>query len=168
MRPSDTRAVPSGTRPDQASFIRLRGETVFTRLNHLETGPIPDPSDRNSPRLRYRRAHRLSGQRAYAKVFRDGRRFYGRGLVVVARGNGLAYMRLGLSVGRRAGGAVVRSRLKRVIRESFRLASERALGGLDVVVIPRIPADCSAMRPLRPRLARILAKAHQQLVARTP
>ena len=55
----------------------------------MKSGPIPDQSERHPTRLRYRHAHRLSGRRAYALVFREGRRFYGRGLVVVARANGL-------------------------------------------------------------------------------
>lgn len=121
-------------------------------------------SHREPSPLRYRRAHRLSGGGAYALVFREGRRYFGHGVVMVARANGLPYMRLGLSVGRRAGNAVIRSRLKRVIRESFRLAPERARGGLDVVVIPRVPSECNAVRLLGPRLARLLARARRQLI----
>lgn len=41
--------------------------------------------------------------------------------MVFAMKNELAHPRLGLAVGRRVGGAVVRNRFKRLIRESFRM-----------------------------------------------
>lgn len=89
-------------------------------------------------------------------------------MVVVARPNGLPRMRLGLSVGRRCGRAVVRNRLKRVVRESFRLAPGRMLGGLDVVVIPRRPEEMQDPHAVRTQLDRILRTAHHQLAARLP
>ena len=48
--------------------------------------------------------------------------------------------RLGITVGRRVGGAVVRNRLKRRVREWFRAARRHIPPGTDVVVIARRPA----------------------------
>ena len=45
--------------------------------------------------------------------------------------------RIGLTVSRRVGGAVVRNRVKRRLREWFRTSALRASGGLDMVVIAR-------------------------------
>src|SRR3954454_15357347 len=45
--------------------------------------------------------------------------------------------RLGLSVSRRVGGAVERSRVKRVLREAFWAEAERLPGGSDYVVVAR-------------------------------
>ncbi|HVE11921.1 MAG TPA: ribonuclease P protein component [Elusimicrobiota bacterium] len=45
--------------------------------------------------------------------------------------------RLGLSVSRKVGGAVRRNRLKRLIREAFRLNRARLKAGVDVVFYPR-------------------------------
>ena len=62
-------------------------------------------------------------------------------VAIVARPNGANHPRLGLAVSRRvARRAVVRNRLKRRIRESFRHHAER-LGGLDVVVLARPGAE---------------------------
>ncbi len=58
-------------------------------------------------------------------------------MTIIVRPNGARHPRLGLAVARRvAPRAVVRHRLKRLIRESFRRHVGR-LGGLDVVVIAK-------------------------------
>jgi ribonuclease P protein component len=92
----------------------------------------------------------------------DFRRAYGRRctasdglLLLFGYPNGLAYSRLGLSVSRKVGGAVVRNRWKRLLREAFRLSRERLPAGLDLVVIPRAAAKpelCGLLESL-PRLA---------------
>lgn len=82
----------------------------------------------------------------------------GRGpLLVFTRPNGLAHHRLGLAVSARLGGAVVRSRLKRLIREAFRLEQHELAGpgegparGMDIVVSVRngTPLPLAAYRAL--------------------
>ena len=62
--------------------------------------------------------------------------------------NGLGYPRLGLSVSRKVGGAVVRNRWKRLLREAFRLRRHELPAGIDLVVIPR--------QEVEPELARLL------------
>lgn len=54
-----------------------------------------------------------------------------------ARRNGLPYSRLGLSVGRRCGPAVQRVRLKRLLREAFRLEAAALPAGYDIICIPQ-------------------------------
>lgn len=58
----------------------------------------------------------------------------GGGLTVFAIPNGLGHCRLGLSIGKRVGGAVRRSEVKRRIREAFRLTQHAWGPGLDLVV----------------------------------
>lgn len=53
-------------------------------------------------------------------MYAQGVRRSGGPLTVFVRPNGLPEHRLGLSVGRRVGGAVVRNRIKRLLREAFR------------------------------------------------
>jgi len=58
-------------------------------------------------------------------------------LVLYVRPNQLAYSRLGLSVSRKVGNAVVRNRWKRLVREAFRRHRHQLPAGLDLVVLPR-------------------------------
>lgn len=58
-------------------------------------------------------------------------------LAVHARPNGLGRPRLGIIVGKRVRRAVDRNRIKRLIREAFRLRREELPGDRDFVVIPR-------------------------------
>ncbi|QDU59753.1 Ribonuclease P protein component [Planctomycetes bacterium Pan216] len=60
--------------------------------------------------------------------------------------NGLSYSRLGLTVGRGLGTAVVRGRFKRLCREAFRLSKDRQPSGWDWIVLPRRRAKKKAPR----------------------
>jgi ribonuclease P protein component len=76
-------------------------------------------------------------------------------LLVFGFPNELPHPRLGLSVSRKVGGAVVRNRWKRLIREAFRLTRPQLPAGIDLIVIPRAEAEPELSRLLEslPRLA---------------
>ena len=86
-------------------------------------------------------ALRIRRKKEFDLVFREGARAGDGLLVVIARPNGGPHPRLGLAVGRGVGGAVVRNRVKRLLRESFRLHRERLPEGHDLVVIARDGTD---------------------------
>lgn len=74
----------------------------------------------------------------------DFRALYHRGksqvhpaLVTYARKNKLGYPRVGITTGKKLGGAVQRNRCRRVIREAFRELSKRIEGGWDIVFVAR-------------------------------
>lgn len=94
-------------------------------------------------RFTFRHRQRLHGRLAFAEVFAARLRKTAGPIVVCARPNGLGYFRLGLSVSRRVGGAVVRNRIKRRLREAFRLGQHDWPGGYDIVVVvrPHEPAN---------------------------
>ena len=83
---------------------------------------------------------RLSRSAEFERVYRQGRSKGNRYLVLYAFPRTEADAegpRLGLSVGRRVGGAVERSRVKRVLREAFWEEAVRLPAGSDYVVVAR-------------------------------
>lgn len=73
----------------------------------------------------------------YRQVFNGGQRFVDDCFLVLARPNSLAIARLGLAVSKKNNRrAVDRNRVKRVIRESFRI-HQHQLSGFDLVVVTR-------------------------------
>jgi ribonuclease P protein component len=82
-------------------------------------------------------ARRLRSSRDFERVYDQGQRAGDEHLLVFAAANELGWPRLGLSVSRKHGNAVRRARLKRLLREAFRLAQHEIPPGLDLVLIPR-------------------------------
>jgi ribonuclease P protein component len=84
-------------------------------------------------------------------------------IVVFGHPNGLSHQRLGLSVGRQFGGAVVRTRWKRLLREAFRQSREDLPAGIDLIVIPRTdaPPPLESLKESLVRLAGRVAKKIQ-------
>ena len=76
----------------------------------------------------------------FRNVYKNGISYANRLLVMYVRQNGTDRNRLGISVSKKVGNSVVRHRLTRLIRESYRLQEERFRNGLDIVVIGRVSA----------------------------
>lgn len=89
------------------------------------------------PRLTFRRRQRLTHAREYQRAFKEGLKKVRGPLVVFAAENGLDHARIGLSVSGRVGNAVERNRIKRLLREAFRLGQREMPPGLDLVVTVR-------------------------------
>ncbi|MDK9705901.1 MAG: ribonuclease P protein component [Desulforhopalus sp.] len=73
----------------------------------------------------------------FEHVYSRGKRLHGDGFTLICSPNTLGASRLGISVHRNIRGAVKRNRLKRIIRESFRLWREQYPGGFDIVFAVR-------------------------------
>ena len=114
-------------------------------------------------RAKFGRTRRLHGVKAFARVFGGRRSAANRLLVIYAAGNDLPYSRLGLSVGRRHGNAVRRNRIKRLLREAFRLEGDALPSGYDLVCVPRV-GDLGTLEAYRRAMRTVAARA----VARCP
>lgn len=70
-------------------------------------------------------------------VYKTGRSYANKYLVMYIVNNGQKDNRLGISVSKKVGNSVVRHRLTRLLRESYRLNKEQVQVGYDIVVIAR-------------------------------
>ncbi|MBN8598935.1 MAG: ribonuclease P protein component [Planctomycetes bacterium] len=93
-------------------------------------------------KLLFRPKHRLTHRRQFEAVHEARMKTPCGPLTIHSRRNGLPHPRLGMSIGRAFGGAVQRNRLKRCLREAFRLLqldvpSSESGGSYDLLVTSR-------------------------------
>jgi len=108
---------------------------------------------------------RLSGKLAFAHVYDNGISQTRGPLKAFGRANGLRHSRLGLSVSRRVGNAPRRNRIKRLLREAFRLLPNSRLLGYDLVIVVR-PHEPLALTDYEKLLAELFSKLRARLTKR--
>lgn len=82
----------------------------------------------------------LKKNRDFQTVYRNGKSYANKYLIMYIRENHTDENRLGISVSKKVGNSIVRHRLTRLIRESYRLQEADFQRGLDIVVIARAGA----------------------------
>lgn len=82
----------------------------------------------------------LKKNRDFRTVYRDGKSYANRLLVMYTLKNDSDRNRLGISVSKKVGNSVVRHHITRLVRESYRLHEEMFHSGWDIVVIARAGA----------------------------
>ena len=85
--------------------------------------------------MRFRRSERIRRRADFQQVYDHGLRVRGRYSTLFILANSRDVGRLGIAATRKLGGAVVRNRAKRLIREIFR--RNKIASGFDVVVVPK-------------------------------
>jgi len=104
---------------------------------------------------RYRLAH--SGE--FQRVRRQGRSWSHPLLVLLASANDVPYSRFGFVVSKRIGKAVVRNRVKRLLREAVRARLANTAEGWDIVLIARTPIVQADLRHISEALDSLLRRA---------
>ena len=91
-------------------------------------------------------------------VYNRGKSIANRLLVMYVVRNGTSVNRFGISVSKKVGNSVVRSRITRLLRESYRLSESKFLAGYDIVVIARASAKEATYKEVESALMHLLNK----------
>lgn len=102
----------------------------------------------------------LRKTRDFRKVYTKGRSLADFHLVMYCLKNGTDKNRLGISVSKKVGNSVVRSRVTRLIRESYRLDEHHVMTGYDIVVIARVNAKGKPYKLIQKSLIKLLKRHH--------
>lgn len=82
----------------------------------------------------------LKKNQDFQVVYRNGRSYADKYLVMYVKKNETDRNRVGISVSKKVGNSIVRHHLTRLIRESYRLLEDHFQAGLDIVIIARVNA----------------------------
>ena len=135
--------------------------------NDCPPRPMPPGRDGSRPSESLVADERVRRRLDYQRCYEKGRRGFGTHLTLFFVENGLAFPRFGITASRKVGGAVVRSRLKRLFREIYRRWPQRTdLPSMDFVVHVKPSAAQAAFKELRDDLIQQLERAARKQTRR--
>ena len=108
--------------------------------------------------FRFPRRERLQKRAEYLAVYRAGEKVHTPYFVLYALRNGLGHHRLGVTVSKKIGKAVTRSRVKRRLREIFRTHDHFLSPSFDLVLNARRTAGLAAYAELREHFAKAVSR----------
>ncbi|MBW1980027.1 MAG: ribonuclease P protein component [Deltaproteobacteria bacterium] len=114
------------------------------------------PGSSGKKRYSFSKDERLRRRNDFQIVFRQGRRRYSKHFIVITRPNELQFSRLGIAVGKKVGKAVKRNRLKRCLREFYRLHKHVLPASHDLVIIAKQGSAELRYHEIREELTSIL------------
>ena len=87
-----------------------------------------------------KRFNSLKKNQDFQTVYRGGKSYANKYLVMYAMDSGREDTRIGISASKKVGNSVVRHRFARLVRESFRLNKDILEDGKDIIVVARVAA----------------------------
>lgn len=107
---------------------------------------------------RFSRNDRVVHGAEYRSIYSSGTKLHSERFVLFSRENGLSHHRLGITVSRKVGGAVVRNRIKRLFREVFRKSKAEIPYHLDLVLNAKHGCAEAGYNDLREEFLRAVRK----------
>jgi ribonuclease P protein component len=126
----------------------------------------PIEMNETKPKLTLPQSRRLKMPGDFERCYARKRSASDAILIVYACENGLTHSRLGVSVSKKLGGAVVRNRHKRMLREAFRLV-QHELPAVDLILIPR-PGTKLTLASVKESLIALAREAAAKLGPKKP
>ncbi len=81
--------------------------------------------------------YRLRKNMEFKRVYNGGKSYWNRNLILYVRKNDLQNSRIGITITKKIGNAVVRNRIRRRIKEIIRLKLGNIKSGYDLILIPK-------------------------------
>ncbi|MGI6413428.1 MAG: ribonuclease P protein component [Syntrophomonadaceae bacterium] len=103
--------------------------------------------------------YRISHQEEYQELYKKGKKFTGKYIIVYIKGNNLHHNRFGIVVSKKVGNAVIRNRAKRQIRAVIQEINRGMIGSNDMVVIAKSNISKSSYCVIKKDFCGILRKA---------
>jgi ribonuclease P protein component len=92
----------------------------------------------------FSRKERIASPQDFKRVIKSGKRFSSKSFVLFSRKNEGTFHRLGIVVKKEIGLATYRNRIKRYLREFFRLHKDQIKGSFDIVIL--VKRGCTIRR----------------------
>lgn len=105
----------------------------------------------------------LKSNRDFKNVYSNGKSYANRYLVMYVLENKTSKNRLGISVSKKVGNSVVRHRITRLVRESYRLHEGMFNSGLDIVVVARTNASAAKYSDIESALLHV-SRLHKNVL----
>lgn len=83
------------------------------------------------------KVYSLRKNQEFQLVYKQGKSYANRLLVMYIKENGTQENKIGISVSKKVGNSIIRHRIKRLVKESYRLHLEEIKTGYDIVVVAR-------------------------------
>ena len=112
---------------------------------------------------KYPKNERLRRRQDFTEIFNQGSKTYSSHLILFCRANGGQSARVGITASRKVGIAVVRNRVKRLIREFFRQHKSCFTAGIDYSLVVKESFSRLPKRVAEEQLSSLLKRSNQYL-----
>lgn len=105
-----------------------------------------------------RAINRLKKNEDFRRVYQKKRSMANKLLIIYILKNKYGYNRVGFTVSKKVGKSVIRNRVKRLLRESYRLNEEKILQGYDIIFIARNTASKASYKEIENAMMHLFRK----------
>ena len=132
----------------------------WVNLEPISIDQVDCPVGRLMERVSVEKKNRLTKREYFDKVYRHGKSTANHQFVLYYKAQPQQdFFRLGVSVSKKLGNAVVRNRIRRLLKEIVRLHAARIPGGYDLILIARKPAAEMSYLEMEKSVLHVLKRA---------